>query len=122
MPRVSDDAAAGGCGGFHVPGVWAGVLRETRDYEASQVWTYLGDPRKVLTLDSAEYLVFAERARVDANDRYTVRLAAGEAVSVARAVLRASALRAPKDVLQDRSVKAFTVYPDDTIEPAETSQ
>jgi hypothetical protein len=45
-----------------------------------------------------------------------MNLASG-AVLVARAVLRASALRVPKDVLQDRAVKGFTVYPDDTVEP-----
>jgi hypothetical protein len=102
---------------FHVAGVWSGVLRELRTRESNSVHTYLSDPRQVLTLATAEYAVLAERARVDADDRYTVRLAAGEAVSVSRAVLRAPALRVPKEVLADRSVREFMVFPDDSIEP-----
>jgi hypothetical protein len=62
VPRVSDDDQAGRCG-VHVPGVWAAVLRARRDYSATQIWPYLGDPRLVLTLERGEYSALAERAR-----------------------------------------------------------
>jgi hypothetical protein len=116
VPRISDDDVAADGSGFHVAGVWRKALRELRNVESTSVYRYLDDPRLVLSLDPDEYLALLERARSDAGDRHTVRLAAGEPVSVSRAVLRCVV---PKDapVLEDRSLSRFTVHPDDSVAP-----
>ena len=104
---------------IHVPGSWHQVVRELRDRAATQIWPYTKnrDPRDVLTLERAEYEALAVRARQDAEDIYAARLAAREPVSVGFAVLRGLA---PKEFLrQERDSKWFTVFPDDSIEPAD---
>jgi len=101
----------------HVLGVWSAVLRERRERASSAVWGYLEDPRGVLTLERAEYLVLAERARRDADAEYTKALAAGGPVTVRYALLRG---HAPKDLLRAfRAYEQFTVFADDIVEPAE---
>jgi hypothetical protein len=74
---------------------------------------YLDDPREVLTLETDEHAVLAERARSEAEDSYAARLASPEPVTVSFALLRGLA---PKEFLrQERDTKWFTVSPDDTI-------
>lgn len=111
MPRVSD-YDAGDAAGYHVPGVWSGVLAAERTRRAS-VHRYLDDPREMLTLDADEYEQLQARVETDAHEWFQTATAAGKPVTVSRAVVRGVA---PKEFLQqERDTKSFTVYPDDTI-------
>jgi hypothetical protein len=116
MPLVSDNGGDARSG-IHVPGVWSGVIREMRDRASTSVWRYLECPTLVLTLKQDEYAALAVRARSEAAESYAERLGSREPVTVGYAVLRGLA---PKEFLrEERDTKSFTVFSDDTIEPAE---
>jgi len=69
----------------------------------------------VLTLERDQHSVLPERARREANEGYSQRLAAREPVTASYAALPGCM---PKEVLGVyRGVKEFTVFPDDTVEP-----
>jgi hypothetical protein len=102
---------------IHVPGSWHQVVRELRDRASTELWRYLEDPRLVLTLERDEYSALAERARSESEASYAERLASPGPVTVGFALLRGLA---PKEFLrQERDTKWFTVFPDDSIEPAD---
>lgn len=115
MPRVSDESW-GTYGRIHHPGAWAAVVADERSRQADSIQPYISDPREIFILSDAEVRTLTARAVKDADALFAQRRKERLPITVSRAVLRC--LRLPNDLpmVRDRSVRAFTVHPDDTIE------